>query len=238
LGQFADDIQRYDRRLRDALEALEPKALADWDAATAAREARDATRSAEGYRRVIELAPTFSHAHRRLCTALLREDRAADAIAQCRKAVELEPLIENLAALALALASGPRARDTTAEAIDLVRATLAADPDVANLIVICETTMRLKDVEDLDVCTNRLLLAEPNGALANYFATVLYASRGLMAEARQALERAHGAGFPEPAYREMLVELTGGEPRTGRWADYQERRAGRRLVVAAALRAR
>lgn len=214
-GQSEEQIREYDARLRAELEARAPQALSAWDEANAARKANDVDTAAVGYRKVTEIAPTFSHAQRRLCSVLYETDRPA-ALTACRKARELADLDENAATLALVLSSDgtPGERQEAARLID---ERLHRSEDPATVGVFCYAAANLDDGRRYGACSQRLLALDPDGLQANAMATMAAAGRGDLDVARRHLERARSAGLPDDAYRSILAQLEENEPRTGRY---------------------
>src|SRR6266545_2453892 len=100
-AQRADE---YDRALLRELEVVAPAAVEEARTAGDAYRAERWQESIERYGRVLAVAPTFSHALRRQCTARLQLGDRDGAVALCRRAVAMPALPENRGALARALA--------------------------------------------------------------------------------------------------------------------------------------
>src|SRR5262245_32186554 len=124
----APDDPKFEAEATAGLKALAPDAVPLWEAANTKR-AGDAAAQAEaaaGYRQVIELAPGFAHAHRRLCHLLRAEGRRSEALAECEKAHQLAETPENQAALAAVLAMEGASPAEVERAHQLAQAAAAA----------------------------------------------------------------------------------------------------------------
>ncbi|HSN30556.1 MAG TPA: hypothetical protein VLT45_29925, partial [Kofleriaceae bacterium] len=88
---FADPDPALEKRFRDDIAAVSPDAAVAWDAANAARDAHHPSEAADGYRKVIALAPKVDHPHRRLCGVLEAQGQHDAALAECEQAMQLAP---------------------------------------------------------------------------------------------------------------------------------------------------
>jgi tetratricopeptide (TPR) repeat protein len=107
IAPAAPETATYEDALLQEL-AANPAAQAEARAASDAYVAERWPEAIERYERVLALAPTFSHALRRQCSARLDLGERDTAVALCRKALALRPLPETEGALARApMPAGP-----------------------------------------------------------------------------------------------------------------------------------
>src|SRR5262245_55035792 len=93
----------FEARVVDELRAVAPDAVPLFEQATTAADAEDSWTAARLYGEVATRAPSFSHAKRRQCSALLALDRRDEALPLCRAALAQDDSPENEAAMAAAL---------------------------------------------------------------------------------------------------------------------------------------
>lgn len=134
-AQGADPNERdmaFEAEVLAQLEALQPQAVPIFRAATANMDAGNYQSALDGFVKVLELAPDFPAALRRLayCEVALEQYQAAEGHA--RQALAIEPASYNQTALAVALLNQQGAAQA-AEALQLVRQAVAADPDDVRL---------------------------------------------------------------------------------------------------------
>lgn len=126
-GAAAKPSDAFEAQLVEQLRATAPQAVSSFERANQLRETAPAEAAAL-YAEVARAAPGFSAAKRRRCNVLLRLERRAEGLADCRAAVEQDPSALNLAGLANALAvPGGDARDR-AEAKTLLDRAATVDP--------------------------------------------------------------------------------------------------------------
>jgi Zn-dependent protease with chaperone function len=205
-GSGGQRMAEYEQQLLRELETSAPRAVEEARAASEAYLAQRWQETVERYARVFALAPQFSHALRRQCTARLHLGDGAAAIELCRRAHALSAIPENKGALARALASqtgeGQRVPEANGrEATALARAALAARPDdVSTAQVACEVALRLGEASLVQTCSDNLLRTAPGEIGTHYFATIAALTREQHGEARRQLALARAAGLDaEPA---------------------------------------
>lgn len=106
----AHDAAEYDRALLAELATLAPTAAEEGRAASEAFRAGRWQDCIERYGRVLAVAPTFSHALRRQCTARLELGDRDAAVSLCRRALAAAVLPENRGALFGGRGAGAGAR--------------------------------------------------------------------------------------------------------------------------------
>jgi Zn-dependent protease with chaperone function len=203
----------YDRALLGELETSAPAAVDEARAASEAFRAEKWQECIERYGRVLAVAPTFSHALRRQCTARLELGDRDAAISLCRQAVAIAALPENRGALARALAfqkgEGQSPVADRREATLLAGAVLAASPDDVILAQqACGVALQLRDETLIRSCSDTLLRSAPDDLGTQYFAIIAALTREQYQQARQHLARARAAGLP-PAQADRMDRLIG-----------------------------
>lgn len=231
---FADPTPA-EKRFRDEIAAVSADAAAAWDAANAARDAGRAAEAADGYRKVIALAPKVDHPHRRLCAMLAAQDQLDAAVDECNQAMSLAP---NSPYDQSAFASVMVAR---AKPGDLERglqfSSLAAQqlPDDATIAEVrCEALAALQNVKQLRPCIDHLLALDPPNALGNLHAAQLALADHDAAHARQYLERAKAGGLPNDPYVQLRSQIDRLQPAAGGWFDAKRAAIGA-IVLSAAI---
>lgn len=121
-------LDEFDRRITDELRQLAPDAVDAFERANRAREADDHATAAPLFAEVMEKAPPFRHAERRLCSSLIALGKVDEGLGHCRHAAE-DGGVENLAGLALALIDDKVANDARRrEAAAIAERATDADP--------------------------------------------------------------------------------------------------------------
>lgn len=123
------------------LEAIAPQAVPLFQEATRAMDTNDLVAAKQGYEQVLELAPNFPDAARRLSYVELGLGNVEAAVERARQAHDADDSPYNLVALAQALLETGD-RDSAIEALAHARAAVAALPDdeTANLTLQREMT--------------------------------------------------------------------------------------------------
>jgi hypothetical protein len=156
----------FEEKITRELEAMAPDAVPIFKDATAALDANDPAKAAALYARVIELAPNFTHAKRRECSALDDDGKRTAALPFCRAALAQERSPENEAALASVLLSteGEKASASDAqEAKRLAEAATAAKPDEPYVwSVLFRAGMATEDRATMRRASERLVAIAPD----------------------------------------------------------------------------
>jgi tetratricopeptide (TPR) repeat protein len=142
-GQTPQKIQRdmvKEKAILDRLEEVSPKAVEDFESGTAALDSDDYSSGIKYYQSVINLAPHFTPAMRRLGLCLVLSDRSKEGLQYLEQAVKEERSPENLYALADALAHrGPTVEPSSADrsrALSLASEALRSYPDNPDYLVL------------------------------------------------------------------------------------------------------
>ncbi len=228
---FADPAPA-EKQFRDEIAAVSADAAAAWDAANAARDAGRAAEAAEGYRKVIALAPKVDHPHRRLCAMLAAQDQLDAAVDECNQAMSLapnSPYDQSAFASVMVARAKPGDLERGLQFSSLAAQQLPNDATVAE--VRCEALAALKHVAQLRPCIEHLLALDPPNALGNLRAAQLAVADRDPAHARQYLERAKAGGLPDDAYAQLRSQIDHLQPNAAGWFD------ARRAAIAGAVAA-
>jgi len=187
------------------------------------REAKQALASgdpraaAAGFRRVLELAPDFSHALHGLCWSEAELGERDSALVHCRRAVALDRSGKNLSTLAMVLVNmGAGGTDAELqEALKFARDGVRADPlSVAAQGALCQVAMLAKDVAVLAQCVEQLEHVAPDDFMTYMFAASLAIAQARWADARAALEKSRALGLPDEPYEQMKASIARQQPRS------------------------
>ena len=204
----------FERTIRAELAAMAPAAVKTLDEADRARDATDLDSAARGYEAVLQQAPGFFHAERRLCGIEVARNRRDRALTLCRHALEVKDTPENHAALASALLAGHDLPDTEiATAGYHVRSAAQAKPrDALVQTVMCRYAMAARDTATLTRCSAALVSIDASDPFAHLFASISAGTEGNFAESADELERAHELGLPDPIYKDMHEQVEAARP--------------------------
>jgi hypothetical protein len=207
----------FTERVTADLRARNPEAADLFVRANEARDRADLVNAEVLFRQVLELAPEFDHAVRRLCGIVLQRGHRNEALVLCRQAMELAETRENRGALIDALLTGyggepPPAADLQ-EALLHAR-TLLGDPE-AGLYDLISTCMAADANDELDVlrqCSQRLESVAPHEGATHYYAWLVAMSDGDFSAAEQRLELARADGMAPELYRDLAQRTAAAKP--------------------------
>jgi Zn-dependent protease with chaperone function/Flp pilus assembly protein TadD len=202
----AESRQELDRRLRAELARQAPAALPAWDAAVADTDRTDADAAVRDYRKVVELAPTFDAAYRRLGGALAATGHIDEAKAAYDQAMQLSGSPLNKAAFGELLLSSASAEDRDLGA-RLAHAAAAAAPDDPYVLAIdCMAYATAAQLPEAERCVERVLGMEPTNTLANVAGAIAAAGQGRYDNALARLEVAR-PGMVPAAYDQLRAQI-------------------------------
>lgn len=193
-----------ERIIEQQLEKIDPAAVPIFQQATRAMDSGDFQTAMQQYQRVIEMAPGFSSAYRRLGYMEFNLNHVEKAEELTRKALELEPNSFNQSSLALILLQKDTPKDTQ-EAFDLASAAVESLPDdsQANLALLLSAAA-LNNLEVVRQANQHLLEIEPYNPVSHYFAGLLAASDKKWEDAELELLYAQELGIDSEFVQEVL----------------------------------
>ena len=196
------------------LAAIEPSLVAKFDAATAELDARDLDGAARDFGAVVAGAPDFSPALRRLCYVEMARGREEDGVADCRKAVAIEPSSDNDAALAIALVHRQHpSQAEEREGLEYARAAVARDPkNVFAQQAHCEAAMTRSEQAELVACSTALLSLAPDDPATHVYAAIAKGSAGDLDAGERELARARDLGLDPVAYQKLRASFEEARP--------------------------
>jgi len=212
----------FEARIDSELRAISPSAESLFEQGNEARLQNDHARAAKAYEAVVEKAPHFDHALRRLGYEYDAMGDRARALATLNRAVEMNRSAENLAALgqALLLGSGgaPQPEDVS-QAVRLLDEALALKPDdLIHLSYRAEASLRQHDLETFQRVTARMRSVAPDSVSTLYYTVIAHWAEGDLGAALVTLERARAAGLPDSAYTNLRSSIEQSQPLASRLA--------------------
>lgn len=217
-----ESLKKFDARLEQQLNALDPGAVAAWRAANDARQQQKHDDAARLYAEVFARVPSFVHALRRQAGEELELGRRDLALQHGRAALEMDGSAENMAMLAAALItfkdnSKPSAAELE-EAKKLANEAARKSPGEAYpQNVLAAVAIESDDLDALRIATGKLEVLAPEEPATHIYRFTIAASEGRWSEAHDALERAKAAGLPAAAYDSMKKQLEAATPWYVRW---------------------
>jgi tetratricopeptide (TPR) repeat protein len=200
---FADP-DPAEKRFRDEIAAVNPAAATAWDAANAARDGGHVAEAADGYRKVIALAPAIDHPHRRLCAMLAAQDQLDAAVDECNQAMSLapdSPYDASTFASVMIARNKPGDLQRGLQFSSIAAQQLPDDPTIAE--VHCEAYAATQNIRALRPCIDHLLAIAPKSATGNLHAAQLALADHDAAHASTYLERAKAAGLDNETYARL-----------------------------------
>lgn len=208
----------FEQEIYDRLEAINPAAVPLFQEATRAMDAEDFASAKQGFEQVLELAPNFPDALRRLSYIELELGNIKAAVERARQAVAADPASPyNRSALASALLSTDDPHDA-AEA--LTHASVAAEmlPDNAHAnFVLLYAGLMQEDIDAIRRATAALVRVAPDDPLVRYGAGIVAAYDGKWEEAERQLLLARRLGMPAEVVQHALDEGISAQARQQRW---------------------
>lgn len=179
------------------LNQINPDAVPLFIAATEAMDAERYEEAQRGYNAVLEIAPDFPDALRRLSYVELYLGNIDKAQRLARLAYEIEPNHYNQAALASTLAFSEESNDWR-EALSLAKEAVAADPDDSySQQVLLIAAIQNENLPLIRESSESLVRLEPGHPLGHFYLGLIYAERGQWLDSEAELLRAQELGWPE-----------------------------------------
>jgi Zn-dependent protease with chaperone function len=216
-GRDSSYEQEVYRRLAEAA----PDAVPVFREATSALDAGHLEAAKKGYERVLELAPGFGPAERRLSYVELELGNSAAAVERARQAYAHDDSAYSLQALARALLSTGDPADAK-EALTHAKAAAEALPDDGTgQYILLYAGLAAQDIASVRQASAALVRLQPDLAVGHYFAGLVAANDGRWEKAERELRLAQDLGWPEEEVRRSLDDGIAVQARQARW-----RRAG------------
>lgn len=196
-------------KLENDLAKLDPALVAPFREARIAMDKRDYAASVRLLRAVVEKAPTFDAAVRRLASSLAAAGNRTEGLQWAEKAVALKRSAYNLTSLAYILVVVPKGQPATA---DLTRAqallheaaALPEGQDVYTVMLTAQVALQLNRIDDARLAVAKLEQIAPNEMTTHYFAAFVAAADEHWVKAEREIRRAQELGLEAQAAQGFL----------------------------------
>jgi Zn-dependent protease with chaperone function len=196
----------FEQEVIDRLEAINPEAVPVFQQATQAYDTSDYVTAKIGFEQVLELAPDFPDALRRLSYTELQLGQYENALTHAQKAYDLNPSTYNKTALARSL-NATEKPENTARALTLAKEAVQEIPDdPAALNELMVAAFLQEDFETLGTSSKTLIRLLPEFPLPHFFYAMVMAEDGKWERAEQELIKAGELGMPADDIDKLLVE--------------------------------
>ncbi|MGB7921705.1 MAG: tetratricopeptide repeat protein [Pyrinomonadaceae bacterium] len=210
LAQTAGRNMEKESQLWEQLAVVAPKAVEKFKAATVAFDEDNWAEAERLYREVLDQAPQFDPALRRLGGALIYQGRIDEARGYLEQALKLKRSPENLGVMAQALAY-PGDEQTTNEG-DMERALVFAkeayqkstDNDPYYPMMLGRIALDMNRIEDFRAATRTLIEKHQDLMLTHYFHAILAAADEDWETAETEIKRAESMGLPPDVVKSFL----------------------------------
>ncbi|MEZ5426726.1 MAG: M48 family metalloprotease [Pyrinomonadaceae bacterium] len=224
---FAQMQQRdmaREEKLWEELRQTAPDAVEPFKAATAALDADQYEQSLKLYGQVLEKAPKFQHALRRIGYPLVAVGRRQEALEFSQKALDIERSPENLMGYAQVLTSpgstGYRPNQPElAQALSMVKEAMTKStentPDYA--VYAAQLALSAERMEEFNNIVGTLQTRFPNEMGTHYFAAIKEGNEGNFSAAESELAQAEQAGMPAEATQDLRSAIAQAKNESGYW---------------------
>ena len=214
----------FEQEILDRLEAINPEAVPIFEQATQAMDAYDSRVAISGFNQVLELAPDFPDALRRLSSAELQLGLLDDALSHAQQAFDLDPSAINKINLAEKLTATAKPINTS-KALTLAQEAVQELPDdTYAYYVLMFAAFEQKDNESLRYACETLFRIAPEYPVSHYFYSLVMAEDGRWEQAERELLIARDLGLPAEEIDRILQETGIAHQarlfRTARWSGY------------------
>ena len=196
----------FEQEILDRLAKINPEAALLFDQATLASDNEDYETAIAGFKAVLDLAPDFPDALRRLSFCELELDLNQTALEHAQRAYDLDPNGYNQAALAYALLhEGSPASET--KAFNLAREAVAQLPDDSySYSILIYAAAFTGNKETLRTACETLFRLAPQSPGPHYYYGLLAAEEGKWEKAEAELLIAQELGIPPEDIQQLLAE--------------------------------
>jgi tetratricopeptide (TPR) repeat protein len=205
-------VQQYNAKdeavIQDLLRRTNPNVVEAFRQGTERMKAKDYSAAVAQFQKVLNDAPSFDVAYRRLATCFALMGNTEEAIKTMQKAVDLSRTHENLSTLAGFEALPGVGKTATPEANQRALRLLAEanllKSDVSVLFLTASLAMQLKAHEEFRKATLQMMKDFPDKAESHYLNAVLAASNSEWNIAEEEIRRAGDLGLQPNLVREFL----------------------------------
>jgi len=207
------DMNR-ERAIWQELEKVAPKSVETFKAATEAYDKQDYGRAATLYRQVMEKAPSFDHAYRRLGLALAVSGKTDEGMRYLERAYEMNPSPENMYTLAQYLDNPGEGKQSSRfnkmRALELAKKALAAyqalnrNDDPYYVTLVAQIAFDLDNIKEARAAVNALAANHPDLLETHYYLAFLAARDEDWQKAEEEIKKAQSLGLSAEAAQEFL----------------------------------
>ena len=196
--------QQFEQQILDQLRQINPEAVPLFEQATRDLDAQNYTAAQQGFENVLELAPHFPPAERRLSYVELELGNVDRAIQLARSAVGNDPSSYNESALAIALLR-KGGTDNVLEALKLARSAVQETPDDEQALnALLVAGVLTNNVADVRQASSGLVRVAPQYPLGHFFSGLVAAEDQQWETAEEELLLAERLGMDHAAVEEAL----------------------------------
>ncbi|MCP4537573.1 MAG: hypothetical protein GY832_10535 [Chloroflexi bacterium] len=207
----------FEQEIYDRLAVINPDTVSIFQKATQAMDADDLTTAKREYEKVLDLAPDFPDAARRLSYVELRLGNVDAAVERARQALAAQDSAYNHTAMVDPLLATENSENER-EALSHARAAVEElpDDDHANVALLFAGLVN-KDMDAIRQASTTLVRVLPEFPYAHYFFGLLAANDGKWELAERELLLAQELGMPAEDVQSALDDGIASQARQGRW---------------------
>jgi Zn-dependent protease with chaperone function len=195
---------QVEQKIYDRLAKINPDAVAVFKAATEAMDRGQPALAKAGFEKVLELAPDFPDALRRLSYIEASNKDFQNAESHARQALAGDPSPENQTGLALVLFD-MNDQAKLNEALDLAKAAVKSQPDVVyNYHILIAIAAQMNDMTSLRDANQRLMAIAPTDPVGHYMAGLIAADDRQWEKAESELMLAEKYGYPAADIADLI----------------------------------
>ncbi len=209
-GQQAERDMEKEKAIWQALQAIAPKTVEDFKAATAAMDEGNYEQAAQLYEKVLAKAPDYDVVQRRLGVCLSETERTADGRSFLEQALATKRSPENLGALAAALAFPGKGRvapkPDKQRALTLIKSAFQADAenDPYYALLLAQISLEAESPNDFREAVRTLSQKHPQLMATHYFSAVAAAMDEDWLKAVAEINVAQSLGLPAEQAKAFL----------------------------------
>lgn len=205
-GGTGERDPQFEQQIYDRLAKINPTAVELFKASTEALDAGQYAAAKTGYEQVLQLAPDFPDALRRLSYVEAELGDLENAEMHARRALALAPQPENQAGLAqVLLSTGDAAKYSEAKQLALA-ATQAEPDDLSYQFTLLSVAAEMTDMDTLRTTADRVIQLAPESPVGHYFSGVVAANDGNWEKSEKELLLAQQYGLPKEVVDEVLYK--------------------------------
>jgi len=225
----AGQSQQRDSAKEDAiinqLRSIAPASVKDFEAGTAAMDSEDYGHAAEFYKKVVDKAPGFDPAMRRLGLSLAFSGRVAEGKTQLGNAIAKNRSPENLISMAEILAYPAKTQGTQEDKLQALQLAREADSklngdDPSYATLLAQLALDCESEPDFRNATRTLVKHHPELMQTHYFNAIRAAMDEKWPEAQDEIRKAAALGLPPEVVQSFLNRGVRPEPSIWRYAYY------------------